>query len=231
MKTTYLNISYEGSLYPVIINETEICPLCAHSLKPTLLNSHIIKDNENIPLFYASYFCAHCYDIFIAKYSNFDKQVINSKTHITFSKLEYVAPTKFKKHEFEPCINEVSPNFVNIYNQALEAEHYKLDQIAGVGYRKALEFLIKDFLVLQFPDSAEKIKKTSLGNCINNHIESPQLKIVASRASWLGNDQTHYIQDFKDKDIADLKKLITLSVHWITMIYLTNEAENFEKPN
>jgi hypothetical protein len=33
---------------------------------------------------------------------------------------------------------------VEIAQQASDAEQYGLDQIAGVGYRKALEFLIKD---------------------------------------------------------------------------------------
>ena len=36
--------------------------------------------------------------------------------------------------------------FLTIYNQSLSAEDNNLDQIAGIGYRKALEFLIKDYL-------------------------------------------------------------------------------------
>lgn len=60
-------------------------------------------------------------------------------------------------------------------------------------------------------------------------IDNPQLKTAASRATWLGNDQTHYEQKYQDKDISDLKRLIDLSVHWISMIYLTDEAEAIEK--
>lgn len=43
---------------------------------------------------------------------------------------------------------QVSPQFVEIYNQAKAAESFQLDQITGLGLRKALEFLIKDLEVL-----------------------------------------------------------------------------------
>ena len=64
---------------------------------------------------------------------------------------------------------------------------------------------------------------------LHTMINNPQLKIASSRATWLGNDQTHYEQKYTDKDIDDLKRLIELSVHWISMICLTDEAELIEK--
>ena len=50
-------------------------------------------------------------------------------------------------------------------------------------------------------------------------IDNLQLKIVASRATWLGNDQTHYEQKYTDNDINDLKRLIKLSVNWIEICF------------
>jgi len=38
-----------------------------------------------------------------------------------------------------------------------------LKEICGVGYRKALEFLIKDYVILNHDDEKEKIEKNSLG--------------------------------------------------------------------
>ncbi len=43
----------------------------------------------------------------------------------------------------------VSPIGKQIYVQALKAEHEQLDHIAGIGYRKALEFLLKISLLSQ----------------------------------------------------------------------------------
>jgi hypothetical protein len=54
------------------------------------------------------------------------------------------APKKSKSKEFSAEILKVSEAFVKIYYQAAEAEAAELTEICGVGYRKALEFLIKE---------------------------------------------------------------------------------------
>ena len=34
------------------------------------------------------------------------------------------------------------------------------------------------------------------------------MKIIAERASWLGNDELHYLRTWKDKDLGDLMSLV-----------------------
>lgn len=231
MKINYSNVLNpdSNSNVTVSIDETEICPMCKHAIRPVKLFCKIFCDASNMQKLSMTYYCSHCYNIFIAQYSN--KNYNSVEKYYSFDKLDFVAPNKFEIIYFEDCIKEISPMFVKIYNQAAEAEHFNLDEIAGIGYRKALEFLIKDFLIHKNPQNEDSIKATLLGTCINNFIDNPQLKNVASRAVWLGNDQTHYTQKFEDKDINDLKRLIKLTVSWITMLYLTEEAINdIEKP-
>lgn len=60
-------------------------------------------------------------------------------------------------------------------------------------------------------------RKCAVSSCIRDYIEYERLKIVASRAAWLGNDQAHYTQKHTDRDLEDLKKLIQLTMHWITL--------------
>ena len=38
---------------------------------------------------------------------------------------------------------------------------------------------------------------------------------VAKRAVWLGNDETHYVRVWADKDVNNLKHLIDLTIRWI----------------
>lgn len=228
-----MNIKYEvpysGYTYKVHADEPNECPCCKHSLKPTVLNKELIQNNNSVVEFYITYLCTHCYTPFICKFSNLERSSDSSQHTYISSKLALIEPNSFEEKTFDKCIESVSPSFVKIYNQALEAEHHNLDEIAGIGYRKALEFLIKDFLIVHDKVPENKVKPTALGNCINTMIDNPQLKIAASRATWLGNDQTHYEQKYTDNDINDLKRLITLSVHWISMICLTDEAELIEK--
>jgi hypothetical protein len=42
---------------------------------------------------------------------------------------------------FPESIKQISSTFCSVYNQALQAEENKLDQVCGPGYRKALEYL------------------------------------------------------------------------------------------
>ena len=102
-----------------------------------------------------------------------------------------------------------------------------MNQICGVGYRKALEFLIKDYLLVGLAENdTEKrdlIKNKFLGKCIEQDVTNIHIKTVAKRAVWLGNDETHYVRKWTDKDVSHLKQLIELTVRWIESEIETKE--------
>lgn len=56
-----------------------------------------------------------------------------------------------------------------------------------------------------------------------NRIKDSNIKEVAKRAAWLGNDETHYMRKWGAQDLQDLKKLIDLTVHWMEAEALTNQ--------
>ena len=117
---------------------------------------------------------------------------------------------------FSDIINSISPMFVTIYNEAYAAEQMSLMEICGVGYRKALEFLIKDYVIEgKDSDMAESIKESRLMQCIDIYVTDNNVKNVSKRAVWLGNDETHYIRKWEEKDVQDLKGLIRLTIRWI----------------
>ena len=122
------------------------------------------------------------------------------------------------EEDFPKHVQSLSPTFVEIFKQAAMAEKKKLDHIAGVGYGKALEFLVKDYLVdknSEDKDLVEKIKQKSLGKCIADNVDDERIKKAASGAKLLRNDETHYERKVEDKDVQDLKDLIQLTVYWI----------------
>lgn len=197
------------------------CPKCGISIIPDVLYGvQLSNDDEEFNKVFLLNYCPHCEECFISRHV-FD--VYYGDGYI----FDSASPQHPRPKDWGDIINNISPSFVEIYNQAVTAESMNLNQIAGVGFRKALEFLIKDYLISQTqdPDKIATIKNKFLGKCINEDIDNPQLKIVASRAAWLGNDQTHYEQRFDDRDISDLKRMIRLTVHWISLIKETEEAE------
>ena len=49
---------------------------------------------------------------------------------------------------------------------------------------------------------------------------------MAKGATWLGNDETHYVKKWENKDITDLKNLIDLTLAWIGLELKTEEYTN-----
>ena len=192
------------------IYEPEQCPMCKFDICPEMHQRLVYLDNNKEYRYFIVYVCTHCHRPFIAHYRG---------THP-----EFLAPNRPESREFDPKINEVSPDFCSIYNQSLSSEALALDQISGMGYRKALEFLIKDYLIHKNPDEADTIRRMELGNCIANKVDNEKLKAVASRATWIGNDFTHYTRRFEEYEISDLKRFIDATLLWILMELTTDEA-------
>ncbi len=130
-----------------------------------------------------------------------------------------------RDQEFAPAVQKTSAEFCATYNEAYRAEANGLTRVCGPGYRKALEFLIKDFLICKCPNHQEKIIKSRLGRCIDEYVDDERIKAAAKRAAWLGNDETHYYRRWSDKDVQDLKKLISMTVNWIDLVILSEEYQ------
>ena len=192
------------------------CPFCHTGMKPTFIAAYNTHTNGlyvilmNCPMDY-------CQESFVAYYEPAAKQQHPSHA---ITKPTYNGRTSVGKlmgRIFEDEIVSVSEGFVKIYNEAFMAEQQGLLEICGVGYRKALEFLIKDYLISkeQDPEIQEKIKGKLLAACINEHVKDSNVKNTATRAVWLGNDETHYVRKWGEKSLKDLKQLIDLTIYWI----------------
>jgi hypothetical protein len=203
------------------------CPLCHNKIIPTARYGHLLGAVSESRLEIA-YTCpsAKCGKLFIAYFTGPDVRLMQEAYC-----LQSTAPWQRISREFHNCILATSPNFCDIYNQALAAEHYQLTQIRGVGYRKSLEFLIKDYVISKHPEGAEAIKAAPLGACIEAYVTDANTKEVAKRATWLGNDEAHYERRWIDKELGDLKRMIDLVLHWIQAEKLTADAIRSMQPN
>lgn len=135
-------------------------------------------------------------------------------------------PEQFEETSIPPHVNQISAQFPIVYAQALQAESEGLDQIAGLGFRRSLEFLVKDYAILKNPDVEDVIKSMPMAQCIEKYIDHFRIKELAKRAAWLGNDYAHYLKKHSDRDLKDLKELISLTMQWIN---LEIESETYER--
>jgi hypothetical protein len=194
------------------------CPICNRHVKPILLAAHLLSTGFR-PL-HVAFICPalDCGSMFIGSYRVWKSPADKSTTNLSQTQvLRYVEEVKFPQ-----TIQTISPLFCATYNQALRAEENGLDQICGPDYRKALEYLVKDYLLTyRFKEDKkthETVLRTQLGTCIDRYIDEERIKAVAKRAAWLGNDETHYYRKWTEKDVADLKVLVSMTVSWIDLL-------------
>lgn len=203
-------------------NEVNECPICKRKIAPRYLFSVLDIDNE---LGHVLNLCTGCNSCFLSTYN-----VIIDFNNDDCTEFEFMfsEPQKYVTKEFSQDIATLSSEFVTIYNQALAAESASLDHIAGLGYRKSLEFLIKDYAISEHTADEDKIKSMPLAKCISTYIEDQRIKTLATRSAWLGNDEAHYERKHEDRDVSDMKRFIEAIVNYISMNLITKDAETIE---
>ncbi len=223
---TIYDINKPSSSLTCVYSDPSECPLCHFSIK-----SHPIwgcfSTHRNL-LGHAEFSvnilfqCPHCQRVFLAQYSaNY-----RGDTFSTFA-LNNLSPSLPAKQNLSASIRDISPMFAEAFSQSSRAESENLTEVAGCGYRKSVEYLVKDYLCHKFPDQSEEIKSEFLGNAIQR-IKDPRIKTLAQRTVWIGNDETHYIKKHEALDIADMKRFITAMLHYIDAELALEEALSIE---
>lgn len=215
-------VSFHGTGHlPVKFEYPEYCPHCGKSISPERIHVSDSEDSYSSgnARFVVTFRCSRstCKKYFAVEY------IFESTSKpCVISEYNYRPPIKVKLPE---NIEKVSPVFVEIYSQATIAEREALDQIAGVGYRKAAEFLIKDYAIAKNKDDEGKIKTIMLGQVIATYLNDfPKIQALAKSVAWIGNDETHYVRRHDGKDIDDLKKFILSAAQFIAADYDADEA-------
>lgn len=204
-----------------IIDEPRQCMHCKNTGTQIFLDSFATRGKNDEYQAIALFSCQLCGSTsvhFMNLWRNSEIEYYSSDTTIPALKLENLV--------FSSIIQEKFPAFCNIYSQSEKAEDENLDQIAGMGYRKALEFLVTDYLLTYPVEGVEDDwltnPKTPLGSKISK-ISNQRIQKLAKAISFIGNDETHYTRRHPEHDINSIKAFIK-----ILILEIENEIE-FEK--
>ena len=181
------------------------CPYCGigtdanrNDIKAFKINDGIVAD--------AIYKCTSCDKIFHVSYVKLN----NEETFKPFS----VYPN-FQGRSFSKEICDVSPRFVKLYNQAFKAEYDNNYELAGSGYRNALEILIKDYAINVLKHKMEDVVKFKLYGAITEYLPDVDMSNCADVVRILGNDNTHYERDYENIDFSVLKQYMNIFIDMI----------------
>ena len=212
----------DNTVYNIGLNNAvKECPYCGYKISPIYLTHHEQYYDDQMITYHVICKCPNiaCNKVFFIKYIA-DPIPINTPTgpdyEIDVLKSE-TFPYTISELNLDKYINDISPDFIETYKQALLADKMNLNKISGAGFRLAFETLIKDFVASLTPEKADEIKSdTSVSNVINNRLPNKpmfeDIKDIARRAWWLGCDSSHYVKEFTEFDIEDLKECISITV-------------------
>ena len=190
------------------IVKPDTCPYCDKGIDPIIINKFPYRF-YNLCNIIVTLKCPCCEQVFFAKY-----QINPLGYDFGQDELHYfeVIGGHKKRLDFSKEIIDLSPNFVENYNDAFVAEQAGCTNIVGIAYRRAFEFLVKDYAIKFNPSEMESIKKMNLSDCVKKYISNIETKNLLLRATWIGNDYSHYESKHKDFNIEDLKQLIEISM-------------------
>lgn len=181
------------------------CPYCNIStdatqigIKPFAIENGLVADGI--------YKCTSCDKIFHVSYVK-----LNDENVFT----PYSVYPNFQGRDFSDELKNTSPRFIKLYNQAYKAEYDNNLELAGCGYRNALEVLIKDFAINVLKEKKEEVVKIKLYGAIGKYLSDVDMSKCADVVRILGNDNTHYERDYENIDFKVLKQYLNIFIEMI----------------
>ena len=188
------------------------CPYCDTGTDAKLMDKSVFSFN-GAKLLVATCKCTACGKLFFFACTE---------------KSESIAPNVclFPNTTFTPYTNDIlsaiSERFIDMYNQALQSEFSGNIELAAIGYRSALEILVKDFAIHELNKTSDEVIKKSLCNAIGEYLNQPDLVNTADVIRILGNDYTHYQRKYPQHDFDLLKAYMEIFLKQIEVQYMIN---------
>lgn len=185
-----------------------VCAYCGVHTDSETTDAHHFPLADEDAVLVVSYKCTNCEKQFLAVY-------IKEGERLTLNTIIPIAD----KDEVHPGLKEVSPEFERIHQQAYRAELRGDIDIAAVGYRTALEVLVKDFAIKELGEREETVASKKLAQAIEDYSGSVELLQTSDVVRMLGNDYTHYRKKHEDISFETLKHYYNVTMAAFGMRY------------
>ncbi len=197
---------YVNRKYQFPLEKPTLCPRCGICQDAKKVDRCLFPEDEGIQFGVIYYECTDCHKRYITVYEiNFINKLA-----------KYIAcfPTEGVFYE-NSILLDVSPKFVDAYSQALKCELRGDIELAAVGFRHAIECLIKDFAIKELGIPREEVVKKSLCDAISVYLGEHDLVAIADVVRILGNDYAHYERKYPECDFQQLKQYVEIFVHLV----------------
>lgn len=206
---------------PTTINGNEIkievnnqCPVCHYVIKPTLIKLLPAYGGEKNNDYLGVFVCPQCKRVFTVLYTGIEFTPYNTAYY--HSSVPYITVDSSYSPYLPPipALNKVFDipefeKFRSVYTDLQFAIAYNIEGLIGVAYRKAIEYLVYEWLIYSTKKTAEELNKNGLERLILDNFQGEDIADFGQKATWLGNDHTHYLNKHEEYNIADLEELFS----------------------
>ena len=185
MEVSTVDYYFSAISKTLTIQIPQSCPLCGIGNNPTTNEVGRLEIQEGY-VFTLHHRCPAC-----KKYHMTNQEYLKQDDKTT---MILVYPNKVVI-DIDDLFIEHAPRFVEFYSEAIEAEKMGLENIAGTGYRSAIECLIKDYALAFELDTKEYLSdpKLTFNNAIDRYVKDDDLlKGTLIPMSIVGNGYTHW---------------------------------------
>lgn len=185
MEVSTVDYYFSAISKTLTIQIPQSCPLCGIGNNPTTNEVGRLEIQEGY-VFTLHHRCPAC-----KKYHMTNQEYLNQDDKTT---MILVYPNKVVI-DIDDLFIEHAPRFVEFYSEAIEAEKMGLENIAGTGYRSAIECLIKDYALAFELDTKEYLSdpKLTFNNAIDRYVKDDDLlKGALHFIRLVGNGYTHW---------------------------------------
>lgn len=181
-----------------------ICPHCSAYADGIKVKTMLCQTSAtNVYIGIVFYKCPNCDKIYVVIY-----KIDQTKKTATFEALYPSVRLTFS----DARLQNFSPRFMNMYNQALQCESDGNIELAAVGFRAALEILVKDYAIKELKIDSETVSGKTLFNAIGEYLNEKALATSADVIRILGNDYAHYKRDYPEQEFEVLKKYMDIFI-------------------
>ena len=209
----------ENKWEPEVLSD-DMCPLCHFGMDLSQYSwrnfhdwSH--ADQQDFSIF-SMYVCPHCHRGFVVVH----KMVVSGGCEgagecVVREESQAAYPHIVKLSDMDDVVYSVSPKFYDVYQQCLTAKANGLYDLYGMGFRKAVEYLVTDFAIKMRPEENDKIRDMSLHNRIMRYISDDDVRKTLLACKLLGNNEVHYDNSNTSDDMILFEKLIGDVIRYI----------------
>ena len=196
-----------GTVINGVYKKPVTCPYCDNFIEPIPVECARMPYDTNLIAMIVSYRCPACEKKFICIY------VLNGEN------ADYLGMVPIANEEkISDVFEKISPRFVSIHQQAFRAEARGDTEISIVGYRTAIEILLKDYAVEILKEPEEEVIRKGLRKTIGDYA-SDDIVAAADVVRIIGDDYTHYVNSHPDIEFDEFKNYYGILLSFLEYKY------------